>query len=77
MDLLYKYAEQKVFLFTGFRITPGILTYSYGKWWQVVGPEHVSVFLSSWVTSLRVLADIPYIVVSDSTSYTLSYRKGG
>ena len=77
MGLLYKYAEQKVFLFTGFRITPGTLTYSYGNWWQVVGPEHVAVFLSSEVTSLRVVANIPYIVVSDSTGYSLGYKKGG
>jgi len=64
--ILSKYENQKVFLARGFRITPGILTYDHGDWWYVKSAYHLAYFLNKDVTSLRVVADIPRIIVSDS-----------
>jgi len=64
--ILSKYKNQKVFLARGFRITPGILTYDHGDWWYVKAAYHLAYFLKRDVKSVRVVADIPHIIVSDS-----------
>ena len=63
--VLSKYVDQKVFLFEGFRLTPGYLNYSHGDWWLVNSPEEVAFFLGTDLVSVFVIGGIPRILASE------------
>jgi len=63
--VLSKHIDQKVFLFEGFRLTPGYLSYSHGDWWTVTGADRVAFFLGTDLASICTIGGITRFVVYD------------
>ena len=63
--VLSKYVDQKVFLFEGFRLTPGYLKYSHGDWWLVKSVEETAFFLGTDLISVFMIGGILRVLVSE------------